>query len=106
MQVLACLFAGYIGWAERPMEDFRQALEQGLSLTATNDGSVVREVLTLVLGGDYDDAPETLLSDIGADGIALWAVVAEVERRTESTVKDADVEQCRTIQDLIDLFPG
>lgn len=45
----------------------------------------------------------SLVKDLDLDEIGLYAVVASVEDDLKITLKDADIEQLETLQDLVDL---
>ncbi len=66
--------------------------------------SAVMETLAELAGVPVEDvAPNTKLqTDLGLEGLALWAVAAQVERDCGVQILDHHVQNWFTVQDVVD----
>ncbi|WRS30033.1 acyl carrier protein [Actinomycetaceae bacterium MB13-C1-2] len=71
--------------------------------TVSNIESVVRSILAELSSVEPAAISlDTELGEYGAEGLGLWAVVAEVERHTGQAIKDEDVADWKTPSDIMD----
>ncbi len=71
--------------------------------TPTNPEDAVRLILSELSGlRPSEISLDTSLPELGAHGLGLWAVVAEVERQAGVEFKDSDVEAWSTARDIVE----
>ncbi len=70
--------------------------------TASDVESVVRSILAELSGTEAAAIDlDAELEEYGAEGLGLWAVVAEVERQAGQEFKDKDLANWKTPQDIL-----
>ena len=98
---LAALFGGE---GEAPSEDQPGAAptpEGEEAGTSTNGGVLITALEDLGIKVDEGDFEADLQADLDLQGLALWALVAELERQVGRSVADSTARSWTTLNDVL-----